>query len=183
MKKRLFTMIETVKSWNKKQWTVVLLTGILILIIAMPTGYEKEKAVSTKKSDKEEKDWIYEEELEKELEEILGEMEGVGKVKVMITLQDKGEQVLARDETIQTRQRDNTDAKETEKQVEQKTIYAQEEPYTTKEKVPNIEGVLVIAQGASDRKVKTEIYQAIKALFTVEAHKIAIVEMRSQEGL
>ena len=40
----------------------------------------------------------------------------------------------------------------------------------------------MVAQGASDDHVRVEIYEAIQALFSVDAHKISIVEMGSQEG-
>ena len=40
----------------------------------------------------------------------------------------------------------------------------------------------MVAQGASDDQVRVAIYEAIQALFSVDAHKISIVEMGSQEG-
>ena len=43
-------------------------------------------------------------------------------------------------------------------------------------------GVVVVAQGAGNASVDARISDAVKALFSVEAHKISIVKMRSQEG-
>lgn len=58
----------------------------------------------------------------------------------------------------------------------------QDAPYETKTIEPKIRGVCVVAEGASDNRTKVAIYEAIQALFSVDAHKISIVEMGSQEG-
>ena len=46
----------------------------------------------------------------------------------------------------------------------------------------NICGVVVVAEGAGIPSVNAKISEAVKALFSVDAHKISIVKMRSQEG-
>lgn len=43
-------------------------------------------------------------------------------------------------------------------------------------------GVVVVAEGAGNASVDARISEAVKALFSVEVHKISIVKMRSQEG-
>ena len=47
---------------------------------------------------------------------------------------------------------------------------------------PSVCGVVVVAQGAGIPSVNARILEAVKALFSVDAHKISIVKMRSQEG-
>ena len=42
-------------------------------------------------------------------------------------------------------------------------------------------GVVVVAQGAGNPTIDAKILDAVKALFGIEAHKISIVKMRSQE--
>ncbi len=42
-------------------------------------------------------------------------------------------------------------------------------------------GVVVVAQGAGNAVVETRISDAVKALFSIDAHKISIVKMKSQE--
>lgn len=46
----------------------------------------------------------------------------------------------------------------------------------------NVCGVVVVAEGAGIPSVNAKISEAVKALFSVDAHKISIVKMRSQEG-
>ena len=45
-----------------------------------------------------------------------------------------------------------------------------------------VSGVVVVAEGAGNASVDAKISNAVKALFSVDAHKISIVKMRSQEG-
>lgn len=42
-------------------------------------------------------------------------------------------------------------------------------------------GVVVVAEGAGNATVNTQISNAVKALFSIDVHKISIVKMRSQE--
>ena len=46
----------------------------------------------------------------------------------------------------------------------------------------NVCGVVVVAEGAGIPTVNAKISEAVKSLFSVDAHKISIVKMRSQEG-
>ena len=45
-----------------------------------------------------------------------------------------------------------------------------------------VQGVVVVAEGAGNASVDARISEAVKALFSVDVHKISIVKMRSQEG-
>ena len=40
--------------------------------------------------------------------------------------------------------------------------------------MPEIDGVLVVASGAASEKVRLEIYDAVKALYGIAAHRIKI---------
>ena len=51
------------------------------------------------------------------------------------------------------------------------------EPYVVKTLAPQIEGVLVIAQGAGNGNVSRTIVEIAQALFDVEAHKVKVVRM------
>ena len=44
-----------------------------------------------------------------------------------------------------------------------------------------VSGVVVVAEGAGNATVNARISEAVKALFSIDVHKISIVKMRSQE--
>lgn len=62
---------------NKNHLLLFLLIGILLIVIAIPTDSRENKRNAGT-------------DMEERLEEVLGEMVGVGKVNVMITYQDDG---------------------------------------------------------------------------------------------
>ena len=45
-----------------------------------------------------------------------------------------------------------------------------------------VSGVVVVAEGAGSASVNARISDAVKALFSIDVHKISIVKMRAQEG-
>jgi len=54
--------------------------------------------------------------------------------------------------------------------------------FSTEPTTKNVCGVVVVAEGAGNATVNARISEVVKALFSVDAHKISIVKMRSQEG-
>lgn len=195
-------MEEFRKKWFQKNKLIVLfLAGILLLVIAIPTG-DRKKATTSKSTQKEqtvslpqtEEDSIrrweeeYRKTLESRLKDILSQMEGMGEVEVMITLKSSQERIVEKDDSIQrknTSEEDGTGGKRVISQSEstRTTVYDGEkksgEPFVVKTVYPSVEGVLVVAQGADSGKMNTNITEIAKALFGVEAHKIKVVKRRT----
>ena len=183
------------KRWlqlKKTDWIAVALVGVLLLVVAMPSGgtgihlaeNKKEDTAQEKTEQKYEKE-DYAEYLEHKLEQVLGQMEGVGKVSVMVTVADQGEDIIEKDKTEHTSTVTNTDSGSmemtTEKESGEETVYeesgGEKAPYVSKE----IEGVLVVAEGGDSPRIVSDISDAVKALFQVEAHRIKVVKMSSKE--
>ncbi len=53
--------------------------------------------------------------------------------------------------------------------------------FGTDSETGKVSGVVVVAEGAGDAVVETRISNAIKALFSIDAHKISIVKRAMQE--
>lgn len=128
--------------------------------------------------------------LENKLETVLSQMEGVGKVEVMITVSDAGEYVVEKDKkstATVTSESDSSGGTRTvsENNEEEQTIYVdtgdETYPYIQKEKLPTVEGVVVVAEGGGSSVVVSNISESVKALLPVEAHRIKVVKMCSKE--
>ena len=52
-------------------------------------------------------------------------------------------------------------------------------PITEKVVMPKMEGALIVAEGANNAEVKTNIIQAVEALTGLATHKIQVLEMKS----
>ena len=126
--------------------------------------------------------------MEEELQELLSAMEGVGEVKVMITIRDLGEQVVEKDVPSESGWVSETDSaggtRESESaRQEESTVYITDSdgnrtPYISRTTQPEIEGVTVVAQGGGDALIQKNITEVIQALFDIEAHKIKVVKMK-----
>lgn len=183
---------------DKNKWLIAVLVGALLLVVALPSGEKNEKnsgkgeeSVTTAATDSGgTKADHYRRQLETELAQMLEEMEGVGKVKVMITLKDSGERVVEKDRSDSNTVSEETEQealkrRETQLQSEETTVYADREtnePFVSKENRPAVEGVLILAEGGDSTTVKQNISDAVLALFHVDAHKIKVVKMSVQEA-
>lgn len=70
-------------------------------------------------------------------------------------------------------------------ETEENTVYRTEgstsEPYVIKTLPPQVEGVVVVAEGAGNGTVNRTIVEIVQALFGVEAHKVKVVKMGTNE--
>lgn len=185
---------------KKENMIVIILIGVLLLVIAIPVNPKKSKTEEIKQqpedidqsftdnSVEENTDQTYVEDLELRVEDILSSMEGVGNVKVMITLQSSQETIVEKDMPTSRSNISEIDGSggnrnTNEMDSQETTVYTTNQngdkiPYVIKIKEPEIEGVTVVAQGGDNAVVQKNISEVIQALFHIELHKIKVVKMR-----
>lgn len=206
------------KVLKKDNMIILILTGILLLVIAWPMEEpdKKENSVSelwdrnngmlqetneTTIDAKEvneasvsqsflDEEYIVQT-LEHRLEEILYAMDGVGQVKVMITLASQGEKIVEKDiplERSNILEEDSGGGSRSTNEMNSKeeTVYSTNSqgdkiPYVVKETGVEVAGVSVVAQGGDNEAVQKNIGEVIQALFGIEEHKIKVVKMKYQE--
>ena len=121
-------------------------------------------------------------ELEEKVEEILSKLKGVTNVYVLITYSES-------EEIVQIYNENNSKSETEEGEGENKKIIKEESVtkdvildnssnVLTKKKIsPKIEGAIIIAKGAEDINVKTNIVSAVEAITGLASHKIQVFEM------
>ena len=183
------------KKPKKEQLVVLLLFGVLLVVIALPT------TTGTMGADKKDADisgtqgaagtdtaaLTYEEQLEKRLSAILSQVAGAGRVEVMVTLESRGERIVEKDTPESRKSVEETDSSGGRRTTDEQdwgeeTVYYEDgsggkSPYVVKELEPNIEGVLVLAEGGDSAVVKQELLEAVQALFPIEVHKVKIMKL------
>lgn len=124
-----------------------------------------------------------------QLEEILGQIEGVGKVKVLITYSQTSQTVPMYNEDTSQKDTEETDTsggtrKIIETDVQKEIIYQETDgektPITQSIVSPKVEGAIITAQGATDTNIKANIIQAVEAVTGISSHKIQVFAMVSE---
>lgn len=124
--------------------------------------------------------------LEQRLAEIINTINGIQKVKVLVTYSESSSYTPVFNEDTKENTTEETDSsggvrKTTEKDSKKEIVYEEESnnkvPITSKTVAPKIEGVIITAIGVKDAVVKSNVIQAIEAATGVPTHKIQVFEM------
>ena len=187
-----------VKGDKKKIENLVVLIIILIItLITINSIWGNSETIDENKQEatgykvladntKNEEETNVENDLEERLENILSKMEGVGKVNVMLTYTKGSEIIPMKNETskISTTQEIDSDGgirtieeKDTAKEI----IYTNGSEIETQTVInPVVKGAIVIAEGASNATVKTNIVSAVEAITGLATYKVQVFEMDNE---
>ncbi|HZK85411.1 MAG TPA: stage III sporulation protein AH [Desulfosporosinus sp.] len=127
---------------------------------------------------------VLEKELESKLQANLLQMEGAGKVEVSVTFATGLKTVYARNENVTKRTATESDkvggTRETTEVTENNQVVmpsGSSIPVMVMEDRPEIAGVMIIAEGARDAKVREGIHTAVQTLLNIPGTKITVVPM------
>lgn len=185
---------------NKKniENLVVFLVLLIITIIAINTIWGNEKEETKKEDtntsykqlaenlDNSNNEELLEYNLEQNLEDILSNISGVGKVKVLVTYSETSQVVAMYNEIYTSSNTEETDTNGGVRKIEQtdtnkEIIYEEKDgektPITQKVIMPKIEGAIITAEGAGNINTKTNIIQAVSAATGLASYRIQVFEM------
>lgn len=184
---------------TKETMLILFLSGILIYVILLPTGNNNTSSSSSSPSNKKQRAEntdtaateyttangenmggmdTYRKELEKELEDFLSSVAGVGEVKVLIYMKNSQEYIVEKDVPVTNA----TNGENSEMRKEESTVYTVNEsgsevPFIAQTVRPSIDGVVISAKGAADENIRLQIVRLVMALYGVEANKIEVLLM------
>lgn len=116
--------------------------------------------------------------LEERLSSILSEIDGAGEVKVMITYVSTSEQVTASTNNSHTTTTNGTNGQTTTTTTTSSPIISNSQVIVLQEKMPEVKGVIIVADGASDVRVRLSLLQATSTVLGVNANSIQIFTRR-----
>ena len=182
------------ESKKKMENMVILLIILIITCIAVNkiwNGDKKEDETQTRQNTTTGKQLANSEnttDLQSNLERILSNIDGVGKVSVLLTYSESSELVPLYDETkseTTTEEADTSGGKRTTTDTNtQKSAIMQENSsgeksiITQKTVSPKIEGAIITAEGGENANVKTQIIQAVEAATGLATHKIQVFKLK-----
>lgn len=186
---------------NKKNIENLVLLVIIIIITVVAINYiwsgedEKQNSDSNKKLATEEttnniqsssSDVDSNSDIEERLANILSNIKGVGKVKVLITYSQTSQIIPLYDEDSSVSTTEETDSgggtrivneNSTKKEIIYEDNNGVKTPITQSIINPKIEGAIITAQGATNAEIKTNIVQAVEAATGLATYKIQVFEM------
>lgn len=164
-----------------KNWNVVLKEKfgkykyvLLILLVGMVFMIQPEQRDTQDTSDQSEPP-VEQQELSDQLEDILMNIHGAGKVMVMLSL-EKGESTIYQTDVTNTQTEKGTDSRSqtvivTDAQRNETGLVYQKNP-------PIYQGAIVLAQGADDPSIKLAIVEAVAKITGLGANRISVLKMK-----
>jgi len=178
---------------------LMFMAGVLLIFLSFPGLMGGDKESKDKDYNTESSDYkndmnttsydmnTYISELESKLKNILRKVQGIGDVEVMITLKTTGEKIPLKDVPYIQEELDEADGEGGSRtsnciQKEESTVMITDEegntePYILQERIPEIEGVVVIAEGGDNVFVIKDVIEACEVLFNIPAHKVKVMKM------
>ena len=156
-------MTEGVRSiWNRYKYAaLVILLGVVLMIWPVRTGRQTRKQETR--------------DIQREMEEILSRMAGVGQVRVMLTEESDGERQLA--ENTDTSFRGSASSPEDYSKSSEPVLVdgtGGKEPLVTRTVYPTWRGALVVCQGGDRAAVRLAVTKAVSALTGLSADRVAV---------
>ncbi len=171
------------KKFIIKIFIILVLSVILLIMLNSYTSVDKIDSTTVIKEGSNEYNNLvkddYESYIEDKLSEILSKLKGVGKVDVMITLEDSIEKIPASNVTTTKEITNELDSQGGTREIsrEDETIQVvstSNDVVVLKEVKPGIKGVIVVAEGAENSLVLEMLYEAVKTVLGISGNKVQI---------
>ncbi len=167
-------LIEKLRSVKNIQVIIAVVIAVIALLIYFITGASGSSKTVV---DKDESGTSSRSETVSELEAVLSQIKGAGKLKVLITYDGEGESVPAisyDSSTVTTKDGD----KITEKtDTKSEPVMSKDSPVILKNLEPDIVGVIIVAEGGDDPTVVVKLMNAVKTALGIELDKIRVFDM------
>ena len=160
---------------------IVILAGVLLMAAAFPSGHSsasKESSTTAIESESMSTD-MYEEYVEKRLEKILADVDGVGKVKVMLSIRNSKDETYSESEKKEASDGSSNQTNDTQN-ISTHIFYDTSDgsrPYVVMENMPVIDGAIIVCEGGDNKELVNDITNAVYGLLNVPVHKIKVMKM------
>lgn len=184
--------VEKVAKSDKKLWYIfaIGLLGMALILFSRNSGENKDSTGPPKTEQTEAAADTYAEKLENKIINMVKDIEGVGDVRVMITMANSGEYVYITEEKIGIDKAENTPAGESSKNltqkesIEKKYVMVENENGRKQALIktwiePSVQGVVIICQGADDIKVKARVINVVTTALNIPSTRVCVEKLSS----
>ena len=167
-----------------KRLTVFMTVGLIGIALILLSEFWP-----TSKSQQNTQQTVTAADMERDLLELISNVDGVGKAEVMITLATSAENVYATEQRVnQNVLSDSTNGvlgRTENKNDTQDTIIVvrvssgAESPILIKQIEPKVQGVAVICEGADDARVKSRIVEMVTTIYDIASNRVCVIKKNS----
>lgn len=158
----------------------ILLIGLVLVLL--PSGRsdstpEEQPQIVATESETDEDDYCAK--MERELAALLSQVDGAGRVKVMLTLKMGPASCFQTDRSLSS----SRDGEKESQTTEERTVMigrgsAYDEPAVVSTAYPVFQGALIVAEGGADPSIRYQLSAAVAALLGLGADQITVVKMK-----
>lgn len=166
MKKTIDVAPTKKPSFIKKEYIFIFILTIAIIVIFL-SGQEIKLPFSTSDTSS---SGNYVSTLETSLERLLSEVDGAGKICVLITVDGSEEQLVLKN--VETKTENGV------KSTVESIVLVGGKPYVTKVQNPKIIGVAIVCEGADNLSVRLNITEIVTTTLSVSSESVRIIKMK-----
>ena len=154
--------------WKKYKYVgLVVLAGILLMLLpGKKTAADPQESGGS----------FSLEDTERRMEELLGRMDGVGRVQVMLTLHSGETLSLAEDSSATLGS--GGDVRQDSQVLTVNRGSGKQEVVVTRRLYPTYQGAVVVCQGAGDSRVRLRVLETVSVLTGLSSDKISVVQWK-----
>lgn len=170
---------------NPKAKNIIIILGILGVALILITEFfpnedKNTNAATINQEDISSDDYVHS--LERKLSEIVGSINGVGKSKVMITLENGVEYVFANEEKSNLNQSADGSRTEEKTNTERKLILVEDsegkkQALVQTEIEPRVKGVVIVCEGGDDPTVQQRLTQVVTTALDISSKRVCITRL------
>ena len=167
-------IIKWAELWKKYKFAaMIVLAGVLLMLL--PTS--RRTAAEQSSTLRPEGETFSLEQVEQRMESILGQIEGVGKLQVMLTL-SSGPQLQLAEDTDLSRSGGTSESRSRQETVTLNRGSGYQEVIITNQVYPVYQGALIVCQGAGSSAVRLALIEAVSALTGLSTDRITVVKWK-----
>ncbi|MEN6348389.1 MAG: hypothetical protein ABFD08_03180 [Syntrophomonas sp.] len=170
---------------GKSRYVMVIIICLGILALLWPVSKVEKPSTAVSNSPAANEGASLKTQLTADLESILSQVDGAGKVEVSLTLSSDGVKSYASNRRDEKRETEETDAKGLKKNSQEENLVqdlavSSGSPLLVEEKFPQVLGVLVVADGARKQTVQENLTDAAATLLNIPAHRVRVLPRKGE---
>lgn len=157
--------------WKKYRLAaLVVLAGVVLMLLPGGTSGEKQETQAAEEG-------FSLEDTERRMAEVIGAIDGVGRVRVMLTLRS-GETLSLAEDSSASRGSGGDELQESQVLTVNRGS-GRQEVVVTQRMYPVYQGAVVVCQGAGDSRVRLTVIEAVAVLTGLSSDRISVVKWKN----